>query len=99
MVYGLKPGLCRPKSGRSTPKIGLRSLAGVRREKLRELIGFTIPLLRVGRRFTLDGDVRPSLRVFGIHFKPLLETAFGVGTNGVRGTFRLAHTAIDALVG
>ena len=60
--------------------------------------GLSIPFLGVGRRFALDGDVGPVLRHVRIELQPLLQTRFGVGLDGLGGTFGFAHAAIDAFV-
>ena len=57
-----------------------------------------IEFLRVRRRVLLLGDVRPGLGILGIERQPLLETRLGVGLDGIGGTFRLAHTAVDTFV-
>src|SRR5690242_13323434 len=45
------------------------ALAGIRRELL-ELARLAVPILGVGRRIALDGDVRPALGVLGVELEP-----------------------------
>src|ERR1700704_4238982 len=72
--------------------------AGSGRKIFLELAFHALEILGVGRGFLLLGDVRPALGVFGIHLQPFLQAGLGVGLDGVGGTFRFAHAAIDALV-
>ena len=63
------------------------------------LSGHLFPGVGVRRRRALAGDVRPLDREIGIHLEPLLRLAVGVRQDGFRRAFRLAHAAVDALVG
>src|SRR5260370_25826872 len=71
---------------------------GRRRKILLEFAFHPLVLLGVGRGFLLLGDVRPTLGIFGIHLEPFFQSGLGVRLDGIGGTFRLAHTAVDALV-
>src|SRR5262245_58898536 len=79
-------------------KGGLVALAGIGR-KFRLLAGLAFPFLGVLRRLALDRDVGPRLGVFGVEGEPFLQARLGVGLDRVHRAFRLAHAAIDALVG
>src|ERR1700678_3034062 len=71
---------------------------GIRRKIFLELALFPLEILGVARGFLLLGNIRPSLGIFGVDLEPLFEARLGIRLDGVGGTFRLAHTAIDALV-
>src|SRR6267378_8170778 len=80
--------------------LSVKSVTGTwsRRKILLEFAFHPLVLLGVGRGFLLLGDVRPALGIFGIHLEPFFQSGLGVGLDGIRGTFRLAHTAVDAFV-
>jgi hypothetical protein len=63
------------------------------------LVGLALPILRIRRWLTLDGDVRPDLSILGINLQPLFEPRFGIRLNRINWAFRLANTTIDAFVG
>src|SRR5262249_20587518 len=67
--------------------------------ELLDLVRLAFPLLGVGRRLTLDGDVGPLFGVFGVELEPFLKAGLGIRLDRLDRAFRLAHAAIDALVG
>jgi hypothetical protein len=65
-----------------------------------ELAGFALVLLRIRRRFALDGDIWPDPRILRVDPQPLaVGIVLGVGLDGVDRAFRLADPAVDAFVG
>src|SRR6185295_14688000 len=77
---------------------GLLPLAGVGREVLGVLVRDFLPVVRVGRRGALAGDVRPFQREFGIQLQPLVGLGIGIRHDRLGRAFRLADPAVDALV-
>ena len=75
------------------------ALTGIGREELLELVRNAVELFGISGRFAFDRDVWPNGRVFGIELEPALKSGLGVGEYGFGRTFRLAHAAVDALVG
>src|SRR3954452_17755542 len=94
-----------PPALRATPLVrgatqtALFAFAGVGGEVLLEFIRFTFVRVRVGGSRALPGDVGPLHRELGIHLQPLLRLAVRVGNDRVGRALRLAHAAVDALVG
>ena len=82
------------------PDLSVKSVAGTwsRRKIFLEFAFNPLIILGVGRGFLLLGDVRPALGIFGIYLEPFFQSGLGVGLDGIGGTFRLAHTAVDAFV-
>ena len=78
----------------------VQSVAGTRcgRKIFLEFAFHALEILGIGRGFLLLGDVGPALGIFGIHLEPLLQTRFGIGLDGVGGSFRLANAAVDAFI-
>ena len=73
-------------------------MAGIGRKVLL-LVRLAVPFLGVGRWITLHGDVRPDLCEIRIELQKLLQPLLGIRLDRLDRTFRLAHAAIDALVG
>src|SRR3546814_3943985 len=71
----------------------------IRAEMLLELVFDVLPVVGIGRRISLAGDIGPFLCVFGINFEKLGGFVVGIGVDGLGRTFGLAPAAIDALVG
>ncbi len=46
----------------------------------------------------LASYVGPDVGEFGVYFEPFFQTGFGVGTDGVSGTFWLTYAAINTFV-
>src|SRR6478736_1514813 len=76
---------------------GRVSFAGIGAEVLCEFVGHADK--RIGRCRFLSRDVGPNRRVLAVEVEPLFEAGLRVWLDGVHGAFRLAHTAVDALVG
>src|SRR5690606_21341314 len=74
-------------------------LAGLLRKVLLELFGNTVPLLGVGGRIPLFGDIGPNRGVPGVTLQPRLEPPLGIGRDRLGRAFRLADAAGDGLVG
>ena len=64
-----------------------------------QLVGYAVEGLCVSGFFALDRNVWPDRGIFHIQFEPVFETWLGVRKNGFGRAFRLAHAAINALVG
>ena len=64
-----------------------------------EFVRLAFPFFSVDRRLLLDGNIGPCPCVLGVDAKPLFKTRFGVGPYRFDWTFRLAHAAIDTLIG
>ena len=79
-------------------KLLLITGARISGKMLLELIGDDFPFLRVGRRSLLGRDIGPRFCEFGVDTEPLLNAGLGVGLDRVDRAFRLANTAIDALI-
>src|ERR1700741_2566536 len=77
----------------------LLPLAGLGVEVLLELVGDFLPGVGVGRRRPFSGDVRPFHREIRVQLEPLLGLRLGVGQDRLGRVLRLAHAAVDALVG
>ena len=65
---------------------------------LGEFVRDALPLVGVGRRLALAGNIGPGFGIFPIDPQPALHARLGVGFDGFRGAFRLADPAIDAFV-
>src|SRR6185503_10526528 len=76
----------------------LLPLAGVWREVLGVLVGHFLPVVRVRRRRALARDVRPFQRELGVQLEPFVGLGIGIRHDRLGRAFRLAHTAVDALV-
>src|SRR5690606_9819887 len=81
-------GICMAISGRNRHIVNAPSrgsvpssiaLARLRREVLLELVGHAGPVGSVRRRFFLDRDIGPDLRIFGIQLQPAFEARLGIG--------------------
>src|SRR5690606_3354354 len=86
----------------SAPPAGRRrlvALAGLGREMGVELARHAVPRLGVGGRLLLLGYVRPFRGIVGVDLQPFLEAGIGIGLDRLGRAFRLAHAAVDALVG
>ena len=76
------------------------SLARSGTEVLLELAGFTLVIAAVGGRHALYSDVGPYLSIVSVYPEPLsIRIVDGVRDDSVHRTFRLAHPAVDAVVG
>ena len=75
------------------------ALSGLGGEIELELAFDTVHFLGFRHRVALDRDIRPDCRIFGIELQPFVETRLRIGLDGFGGTFRFAHTAIDAFIG
>ena len=71
---------------------------GVRTKVLLELTSLIFEIIRIDRAFTFAGDIWPLLSILTIDFNPFLNIAFSIRQNRFDWAFRLANTAIDALV-
>src|SRR5579871_3255897 len=65
---------------------------------LGEFVRNALPLVGVGRGFSLAGNIRPGLGILPVDPQPALHPRFGIRLDGLRRAFGLAHPAIDALV-
>jgi len=63
-----------------------------------QLVLYTVPFFRIGRRFALDGEVRPFDGKFLVKLEPSFEPWLAVGLDGFGRAFWLAHAAVDAFV-
>ena len=72
--------------------------ARIRRKQF-GLVGLAFPLISVGWRLALYGDVRPYLSVLGVDLQPLLKAGLRVRLNGIDRAFRYAHPTVNAFVG
>ena len=61
-----------------------------------EFIRLAFPLVGIGRCFFLARDVGPFGGVFAVELEPFFSLLVGVGDNGLRRAFGLAHAAVDA---
>ena len=86
-------------SGQDPNKPGSVAFAGLFGEEFLELAVDAVHFLGFGKLVALFGQIGPDRCVFGVHLKPLFKSGLGVGLDGVGGTFRLAHPAVDAFVG
>ena len=66
---------------------------------LGKFVRHALPLLGIGRRFALAGDVGPRRRILTVEVEPFLGDRLAIRHDSLSGTFRLAHAAIDAFVG
>jgi len=53
----------------------------------------------VGKGRSFGCEVRPFIRLLPIQLEPFLQAGLWIGFDGIDGAFRLAHAAVDALVG
>src|SRR5262245_46396275 len=83
----------------SGARIKLFALAGLGVEVFLELARHFLPGVGVGRRRAFAGDVRPLNGEVGVELQPLLGLAVRIGQDRLRRALRLAHAAVDALVG
>ena len=67
------------------------SLSGIFRKVLIELSWHAVEFLRIDRRLALDRNVWPNGCILGIQLEPVLKVGPGVGNDGLRRTFGLAH--------
>src|ERR1700730_18014516 len=63
-----------------------------------DLVRLALPVLCIWRRLTLYRDIRPDLGVFGVEAQPFFESGLGVRLECIDRAFRLANTAIDAVL-
>src|SRR5581483_3944405 len=82
-----------------SPEPDLVALARLRGEVFLELSLLVAEVVRVGRRLFLGGDIRRFLAILAIELEALLEAGLGIGLDRVDRALRLAHPAVDALVG
>ena len=78
---------------------GLVTFAGIGAEVLCEFVGHADKSVGIGRCRFLSRDVGPNRRVLAVEVEPLFDAGLCVWLDGVHRAFRLAHTAVDALVG
>src|SRR5690606_31346822 len=74
------------------------ALSGLGREERLELPRYADHFLCLGHRVALYRNVRPALRIIGIHLQPLVKARLRIRLDRFGWTFRLAYAAIDALV-
>ena len=84
---------------RLNPLNSLVPFAGLRHEIFLKLVGFGHKGVRIGGCRFLGRDIGPSLGILPVHLEPFFEARLRVRLDGVHWAFRLAHPAIDALVG
>src|SRR5215212_5984030 len=78
---------------------GLIAIAGIGGKVRIELGGLAVELLGVRRSVLLLRDVGPALGQIGVQLEPLLQPRLRIRLDGLGRAFRLADSAIDALVG
>jgi hypothetical protein len=78
---------------------GLVTFTGIGAEVLCEFVGHADKSVGIGRCRFLSRDVGPNRRVLAVEVEPLFDAGLCVWLDGVHRAFRLAHTAVDALVG
>src|SRR5262245_28343962 len=83
----------------SSAGVGRLTGAALRAEELVELALDILEVVGVLRRRLLAGDVGPARGVVAIELEPSFGYRLAVGDDGFDRAFRLAHPAIDALVG
>ena len=66
---------------------------------LLQFSGHSIEFFGIGRRLTLARDVGPQRCIVSIKLEPTGKTLLAVGQDGFGRAFRLANTAVDALIG
>src|SRR5258707_80478 len=98
-IHGWTLPRARRSAASCSPILRQRSItcARVRRQQV-DLVRLGLPLLCIWRRLTLDGDVRPDSRIFGIDSEPFFESGLRVRLDCVDRAFRLANTAINAFI-
>src|SRR5579863_1918626 len=92
-----KPRPAKPRRGLVFRVIRSLALGGIGAQQL-GLAFLALPLVGVGHRGALAGDVRPFGGVLAVGFGPILGAVVAVGEDRFRRAFRLADAAIDAFV-
>jgi hypothetical protein len=64
-----------------------------------EFVGLADKRIGILGRRLLGRDIGPDFRVLAVDIEPTIKGGFGVRLDGIDRAFRLAHPAIDALVG
>src|SRR5262245_34185032 len=64
-----------------------------------KLVGHALPILGIGRRRLLGGDVGPDLHELSIEAKEPFQARFRVRLDRLNRAFRFADATVDTLVG
>src|SRR5262249_36252762 len=79
--------------------VNLVARARTGREMLLQLSGDALPGLGIRRSRLFGRDIGPDFRKIRIKGEKFFQPRLSIGLYGLNGTFRLADSAIDALVG
>src|SRR4029078_10019801 len=75
------------------------AFARILAEILREFVWLGHKCVGIRRGRLLGRNVRPALRILPVKFQPFVEIWLGIALDRVDRALRLAHAAVDALIG